>query len=147
MPIFPGSHLTAADEEKIFLPPGTELVAKPSRVSKYTRVQAALLSSIRLPVISAPYLVSLQTSPLLSTDKLHKTLEYSYLFYLSLGYLSTWYHAGARGHRFRLRGFYQNYHSGCQITGNIPEVGLSTVPEILSLHGMKQTVREVTFKA
>lgn len=85
MPIFPGSHLTPADEKKIFLPPGTELVAKSFRVSKYRRVQAALLSSIRLPVISAPYLVSLQTTPLLSTDKLHKTLEYSYLFCLSLG--------------------------------------------------------------
>lgn len=105
MPIFPRSHLTPADEKKIFLPPGTEIVAKPSGVSKYTRAQDALLSSIRLPVISAPYLVSLQTFPLLSTDKLHKTLEYSYLFYLSLVYLSTRYRPVARGHRFSLRGF------------------------------------------
>lgn len=89
LPISPSSHLTPADEQKTLLPPGTELPAKPSGVSKYTGAQAALLSSIRLPVISAPYLVSLRTVPLLSTDKLHKTLQYSYLLYLSLVYLST----------------------------------------------------------
>lgn len=89
LPIFLSSHLTPVDEQKISLPPGTELPAKPSGVSKYTRVQAALLSSIRLPVISAPYLISLRTVPLLSPDKLHKTLEYGYLLYLSLVYLST----------------------------------------------------------
>lgn len=103
--IFHSSHLTPVDEQKIFLPPGTELAAKHSDVSKYTRLQAALLPLIRLPVISAPYLVSLQTVPLLPTDRLHKTLEYSYPPYLSLVYLSTRYHPVARGHCFRLGGF------------------------------------------
>lgn len=103
-PFFPSFHLTLVDEQ-ILLLPRTKLPAKPSGVSKYTRAQAALLSSIRLPVISAPYLVSLQTVPLLSTDKLHKTLKYSYLLYLSLVYLSTEYHPAARGHCFSLCGF------------------------------------------
>lgn len=107
LPIFPSSHLTPGDEEKILLPPGTELPAKTSGVSKYTRVQAALLSLIRLPVISAPYLVSLPTVPLLFTDKLHKALEYSYLLYLSLVCLSTYYHPVARGHCFSPCGFYR----------------------------------------